>query len=140
MIVLILSVCFTLGVLTATSALPNDGQSSFQHPANTAVFGAIGTIIGYFGIEIGSDSLFERLLWPTRFYNTIKPMALLETTLLTLMGGPLLRPAIRVMDQFIGARMYLGKLQGDPLDTAFFPNLRQKYIIHKEDRQGGYRI
>ncbi|KAK4691434.1 hypothetical protein P7C71_g5566, partial [Lecanoromycetidae sp. Uapishka_2] len=113
-----------------TTATPNDGKSTFAHPGNIAVFGAIGTIIGYFGIEIGSDSLFERLLWPTRFYNTLNPISLLQTTLLTPMGGPILRPAIRVLDEFKANRLFNGQLQGDPLGTAFYSNSRQRYKLH----------
>lgn len=130
MLVLIFSVIFTLTVLIATTATPHDRGSTSEQPASAAVFGAVGTIIGYFGIEIGSDSLFERLLWPTRFYNTLNPSALFQLTMLTPMGGPLLRPAVRVIDKFIAARMHWGKRQGDPLGTAFYSNLRRRYIKH----------
>ena len=130
MLVLIFSVVFTLTVLIATTATPHDRGSTSEQPASAAVFGAVGTIIGYFGIEIGSDSLFERLLWPTRFYNTLNPSALFQLTMLTPMGGPLLRPAVRVIDKFIAARMHWEKRQGDPLGTAFYSNLRRRYIKH----------
>lgn len=90
----------------------------------------MGTIIGYFGIEIGSDALFERLLWPTRYYNTWSPKSLLGFTFLTPMGGPLLRPAVRILDGFIHARLFLGKGRGDMLGTAFFSDLNQNCIIH----------
>lgn len=130
MLVLLFSVLFTLAILINTTAIPHDGGSISKHPASTAVFGAMGTIIGYFGIEIGSDSLFERLLWPTRYYNTLSFKSLVQLMMLTPMGGPMLRPAIRVIDKFIAARMHRGKRQGDPLGTAFFPNLRQRHIIH----------
>lgn len=97
---------------------------------NCSLRGYWHTILGYLEIEIGSYSLFERLLWPTRFYNTLNPSTLFQITMLTPMGGPLLRPAICVIDGFIAARMHRGKQQGDPLDTAFFSDLGCRYRKH----------
>ena len=42
----------------------------------------------------------------------------------------MLRPAIRVIDELIAARMHRGKRQGDPLGTAFCSNTRQRYRIY----------
>lgn len=130
MLLLIFSLVFPLAILITTTATPHDEVPISEKPISTDVFGALGTIIGYLGTEITSDSLFERLLWPTRFYNTLNPIRLFKITVFTPMGGPLLKPAVRVFDEFMTARMHKGKRQGDPLGTAFYSNLGRRYKIH----------
>ena len=37
----------------------------------SALSGALGSIIGYLGAEIAEANIFDRLLWPQRFYNDL---------------------------------------------------------------------
>ena len=131
MLVLLLSVLLSLAVVCATTK-----NSIIRHVTPTiqtdaAIFGAVGIVVGYFGIEIASDALFERLLWPTRFYNTARLPTLLQMAFITPMGGPLLRPAIRVLDGLVQSGLFWGTRQGDMGGTAFFRNLQSRCIVHQ---------
>jgi hypothetical protein len=64
----------------------------------TAVAAAIGSVIGYVGAEVAEEELFERLLWPQRFYNYLDLRTSLKYAFLIPMGGPLHRAALQVLD------------------------------------------
>lgn len=95
--------------------------------------GALGSIIGYLGAEAAEPYLFERLLWPQRFYNTHSLTTFLGSALLMPMGGPLHRAALEVLDRFRKKGLYAGKLRGHMLGTAFYPNSGLRFRFHGYD-------
>ena len=117
----------TLTILFACIIISADEAASSSLHTNAVWFGAI---IAYFGVEVRSDAFFERLLWPTRYYNTWNPEALRQIMLLTPMGGPLLAPAVRAIDEFMHSGLLLGNGRGDMLGTAFFRDIGQKFKIY----------
>ncbi|KAJ4152251.1 hypothetical protein NW754_004046 [Fusarium falciforme] len=38
---------------------------------STAIVSALGAVLGYLGAEVAEESIFERILWPQRFFNYI---------------------------------------------------------------------
>lgn len=58
----------------------------------TAVVSALGAVVGYLGPEVAEESLFERILWPQRFFNYVDLPTLLKTSILMPMGGPFIEP------------------------------------------------
>jgi hypothetical protein len=95
--------------------------------AMAALVGALGSVIGYLGTEVAETPIFDRLLFPARFYNDLTPLTLLKLTLLLPMGGPLHRAALSVLDTFRSHDLYAGSRRGTMLGTAFFTDSRLKY-------------
>ncbi|KAK6353899.1 hypothetical protein TWF730_008321 [Orbilia blumenaviensis] len=97
-----------------------------------AVFTALGTIVGYLGTEVASSSIFDRLLWPTRYnnYNPARPTSLLWIALFMPMGGPIHKAAIEALDKFVANDLWGGRLIGDMLGTAFYGDCGYHYIPH----------
>lgn len=95
-----------------------------------AAFAALGTIVGYLGAETACSSVFERQLWPARFYNTTSWRSLTAFALLMPGGGPIHKAAVEVLDTFAKSGLYKGFCRGDMLGTAFFKDTKQKYKIH----------
>jgi hypothetical protein len=85
-----------------------------------AFIAAIGAVVGYVGAEVAEESMFERLLWPQRFYNYLDATAIAKLALLMPMSGPLHRAALETLDGFRDHGLYRGFLRGDMLGTAFF--------------------
>lgn len=96
----------------------------------TAVAAALGSVIGYVGAEVAEDSIFERLLWPQRFYNTSSLSSLATNVLFEPMGGPLHRAALSTLDRFREKGLYRGRTKGHMLGTAFFEEQKEKYVNH----------
>ncbi|KAF5228098.1 hypothetical protein FAUST_11318 [Fusarium austroamericanum] len=80
-----------------------------------AIFTALGTIVGYLGGEVASASVFNRILWPERYNNSIRPSAVLWTVALMPMGGPL-----------------TSFCRGDMLGSAFYKDMGHKYVAHAD--------
>lgn len=103
----------------------------------SALSGALGSIIGYLGAEVAEATIFERLLWPQRFYNDFNLTICIKLALLMPMGGPLHRAALQTLDAFNENGLYLGSRRGDMLGTAFYSQLPFKYfarsIVNEED-------
>ncbi|RBR25338.1 uncharacterized protein FIESC28_01775 [Fusarium coffeatum] len=95
-----------------------------------AIIAAVGSVIGYVGAEVAEESLFERILWPQRFYNVLDFTTAVKLTILTPMGGPLHRAAIGVLDHFRQHGLYSGRAVGTMLGTAFFPDRGVAYSHH----------
>jgi hypothetical protein len=93
-----------------------------------AVFTALGTIVGYLGTEVGSVSMFNRVLWPSRFNNTWRLSSLLCMALLMPMGGPIHKAAVAALDRF--GNLWKGRLRGDMLGTAFYEDFGCHYVLH----------
>lgn len=86
----------------------------------SVIIGALGSIIGYLGAEAATESFFERLLWPERFYNDVSPYVLLRLALFLPMAGPLHGAALESLDTFRKNGLYLGLRRGNMLGTTFF--------------------
>lgn len=90
---------------------------------SSVLSGALGAILGYLGGEAADTVLFERLLWPERFYNDFtNPSALLKFSLLLSMGGPVHAAALKTLEKMGKHGLYLGSRRGNLLGTAFFPD------------------
>lgn len=68
----------------------------------SAITGALGSIIGYLGSEVAEPAVFERLLWPERFYNVISCRNAIEMTLFMPLGGPVHKAALQTLVIFEG--------------------------------------
>jgi hypothetical protein len=86
----------------------------------TAIAGALGSVIGYVGGEVADRALFERLLWPERFYNDFNLGVFARLALLMPMGGPVHKAAIETLEKFRKNGLYNGAVRGDMLGTAFY--------------------
>jgi hypothetical protein len=84
-------------------------------------------MIGYLGAEVAQETLFERLLWPQRYYNDFSPRVLLQMAVLMPMGGPLHRAALATLDLFREKGLYLGQTRGNMLGTAFMRDIDVGY-------------
>jgi hypothetical protein len=100
-------------------------------PTVVAIFTALGTIVGYLGAEVSSASMFDRILWPTRYYSTAQPATLLWMAALMPMGGPIHRAAVAALDELVAAGLWRGRLRGDMLGTVFYRDYRRRYIKHQ---------
>lgn len=96
-----------------------------------AVLGALGNLLGYIGAEVATDDIFERLLWPQRFFNGISYRNALQIGLLMPMGGPLHRAALYTLDKFYRNELFKGEAQGNMLGSAFFRDTGLKYRLHE---------
>lgn len=109
------------------------------------ITGALGTILGYLGAEVAEVSVFERLLWPQRYYNDLNLMILLRLIFLMPAGGPLHRAALETLTRFQKNGLHLGKTRGNMLGTAFYGRVDVSYFARtligqenaaKESRNG----
>ena len=96
----------------------------------TSVISALGTIIGYIGSEAATEDVFERLLWPQRFFNAFCWHDLVEIGLLNPMGGPMHMAALNTLDKFYQSGLFKGRNLGNMLGTAFFHNTGKKYKMY----------
>ncbi|KAF3939493.1 hypothetical protein ABW19_dt0206901 [Dactylella cylindrospora] len=99
----------------------------------TDIIGALGAVIGYLGAEVAEKSLFNRLLWPQRYYNHASAWDILTLTFLMPMGGPLHRAALETLDQFRENGLYRGRCRGHMLGSAFFHQQDSTYSILSSD-------
>ncbi|KAI6089417.1 hypothetical protein F4821DRAFT_275885 [Hypoxylon rubiginosum] len=94
-----------------------------------SAYTALATIVGYLGTEVGSTSIFDRLLWPSRFYNLdwqfIPALGILT---LVPMGGPIHKAAVEVLDHFLRCGLWGGSRKGDMLGSAFFHKTDHRWI------------
>lgn len=95
----------------------------------TAVAGVLGSLIGYLGAEVSEETIFERLLWPQRFYHHLNLEILLKMIFLMPMGGPLHRAALQTLDTFHERGLYDGPCRGNMIGTAFLRNSRHTYRV-----------
>lgn len=88
---------------------------------SSVLSGGLGAILGYLGGEAADTVLFERLLWPERFYNDFSnPSTLLKLSLFLSMGGPIHAAALKTLEKMGRQGLYLGSRRGNLLGTAFF--------------------
>jgi uncharacterized membrane-anchored protein len=70
--------------------------------------GALGSIIvGYLGVEVAEQEVFEKLLWLQRVYNDNTPVTLVQHFLLMGMGGPLHQAVLAALDKINESRFAL---------------------------------
>lgn len=108
---------------------PYDSGSQGANTASTQNLGALGTLIGYVGAEAATVHLFERLLWPQRFWNKFDLRNAVLTALFMPMGGPLHKAALETLDGFFDHGLFRGPRQGHMLGTAFFRDTKLPYTV-----------
>ena len=108
----------------------NDGSYT-TNGSNSAILGALGTLIGYVGTEISVNDLFERLLWPQRHYNSPPLHAMWRMAFLMPMGAPLHKAALRALDELYEKGLFKGSRRGHMLGTAFFRDTGRSYSAHE---------
>ncbi|KAK8042408.1 hypothetical protein PG994_012891 [Apiospora phragmitis] len=115
----------------ATESSSQPSQLTPEDEATSAnVFGGLGAILGYIGAEAATDSTFERLLWPQRAYANFGLSSLPGVAMLTPMGGPMHKAALKALDTIFEHGLLKGPQQGHMLGTAFFPDQGWKYTMH----------
>lgn len=104
----------------------------YQMAQQTAVNNALGTLLGYLGSEVATPDVFERLLWPARFYSgfgfdifNMSKMAFFMP-----MGGPLHRAALKTLDTIISNGLFKGRNQGHMLGSPFYHDTRANYTVY----------
>lgn len=112
--------------------IPQNSASGQMSNAShtTSVISALGTIIGYIGAEAATEDVFERLLWPQRFFNAFCWRDLVEIGLLNPMGGPMHKAALNTLDTFYHSGLFKGSDMGNMLGTAFFHDTGKRYKMH----------
>jgi len=131
----ILAVClaFCAAPSVAQDSDNNSNNSNNSQNANAA----LSTIVGYLGAEVATEELFERLLWPQRFHNSMTVSNLFKEAIAMPMGGPLHKAALGVMDKMLEKGIFRGRECGNMLGTGFFRDSGLSYTIH--DFGGGGR-
>ncbi len=90
-------------------------------------YGTMATLLGYICAEAASPTVNERLLWPSRFYNTISLSSIVKFALLMPMGGVVHKVAFSALRQFSAQNLLGRHSRGDMLGTAFFSDTGKKY-------------
>jgi hypothetical protein len=85
-----------------------------------ALSAGLGTILGYLGAEVATETTFERLLWPQRFYNDFSFTICLQMMFLMPFGGPLHRAALETLGGLQENGVYRGRKRGNYLGTRFY--------------------
>ena len=99
----------------------------------SALSGALGSIIGYLGAEVAEATIFERLLWPQRFYNDFNLTISIKLALLMPMGGPLHCAALQTLDVFNEKGLYLGLGRGQlDLGNVERPHKQKTYLLRSK--------
>lgn len=84
-----------------------------------------------FGPAFAKESVFSRLLWPTRYYNATDMKTLAAIISLMPLGDPMYKTAFQVHNKFAEKGLLNGYLKGDMLGTAFFDDFEKEYWHHK---------
>jgi hypothetical protein len=108
--------------------------------ALSGLVGALGSVIGYLGAEVAEPLIFERLLWPQRFYNDLTLAVLIKQSIFMTMGGPLHRAALETLDVLRDNGLYLGARRGNLLGTAFLRDSGVQYYWHSASSRKGQEL
>jgi hypothetical protein len=93
----------------------------------------LATAVGYLGDEVARPSIFDGILWPSRFFNNSNVLSFLAMVLLMPSGGPIHKAAIAALDGLTDAGLWKCYCRGKTLGTVFYKDTRYQYIIHKAD-------
>jgi hypothetical protein len=117
---------------------PNSDESNgicsdySQMAQQTAVNNALGTLLGYLGSEVATPDVFERLLWPARFYSgfgfDVSNMS--KMAFFMPMGGPLHKAALKTLDKIISNGLFKGRNRGHMLGSPFYHDTRANYTVY----------
>ncbi|KAL8670782.1 MAG: hypothetical protein Q9168_004704 [Polycauliona sp. 1 TL-2023] len=105
-------------------------RAMFDGSESASVTSALGTLIGYVGSEAATEDVFERLLWPQRFFNDFSWRDMIQVGLLNTMAGPMHKAALTTLDQFHQNGLFHGRSLGNMLGTAFFHDTKLGYKLH----------
>jgi hypothetical protein len=94
---------------------------------SSVITGALGAVLGYIGSEVAEVVVFERLLWPQRYYNDFTFSTALRDALFMTTGGPLHAAALQTLDVLGGHGLYRGAGRGNMLGTVFYPDSNTTY-------------
>ncbi|EXJ84420.1 hypothetical protein A1O3_05087 [Capronia epimyces CBS 606.96] len=101
----------------------------------SVVIGALSSLIGYLGAAAATETFFERLLWPERFYNDVHPYVLLRLAFFLPMAGPLHGAALDCLSTFRDHGLYLGIRRGKMLGTMFYQDTETKYRQRTDEQR-----
>ena len=129
----------------AANSVQRSGEvsGSTSSTSSSNILSALGAIIGDIGAGIVPEDIYERLLWPQRFYNGFTARHILVLALLMPMGGPLHTAALNVIDRVFQNDLFRGDCVAHMLGTAFFSDSRLEYevvdtqgVVQKKVRNG----
>jgi len=117
--------------LTSQDHLPAMSNGSQSSP----LVSALGTLIGYISAEAAVEDVFDRLLWPQRFFNAVTWRDFFQVGLLAPMGGPIHKAALTTLDKFHRNGIFKGCNLGNMLGTAFYQDINLRCKVY--DGQSG---
>jgi hypothetical protein len=101
-----------------------------QMAQQTSVNNALGTLLGYLGSEVATPDVFERLLWPGRFYSGFDIFKVPNMALFMPLGGPLHKAALMTLDKIISNGLFKGWNQGHMLGSPFYHDTHTNYTVY----------
>lgn len=73
--------------------------------------------------------MFDRLLWPQRYFHHPAASDAVKLAFFLSVAGPLHGAALAALDRFLNHGLYLGRQLGDMLGTALFDEKDVRYPI-----------
>jgi hypothetical protein len=107
-------------------------DATYMDVQSTATTGALGALIGFIATELPTNNLFERLLWPQRFFNHLSYSNALKIALFMPMGWPIYQGAFGALDCLYEKGLFSGNRLGHMLGTPFFGDNQLVATIHDE--------
>lgn len=104
--------------------------------SNNGVFGALGAVLGYIGAEVATPEIYNRLLWPQRFYSNATTKKIPIIAFLMPIGGPLHSVALKTLDVVFKFGLFRGHQSGHMLGTAFYNDQQWIYTSSKIIKDG----
>ena len=104
--------------------------------SGASIINALGTLIGYLGAEVAIPEIFERLLWPERFYNGFNLSKVPQMALFMPMGGPLHKAALSTLDKLLNNGLFKGDEQGHMLGSPFYRDSKLRYAVYDSVNAG----
>ncbi|KAI8710872.1 hypothetical protein NCS52_01530000 [Fusarium sp. LHS14.1] len=99
-------------------------------PGSGDPFGAFNALLGYLGGQAATTIIFERLLWPQRYFSCFRPACVPKLAFLFSMAGPLSPTALEVIDTAFCHGLFNGVQQGHMLGSAFYQDMGWTYTMH----------
>ncbi|KAF8850632.1 hypothetical protein BDZ45DRAFT_602568 [Acephala macrosclerotiorum] len=95
-----------------------------------AINNALGNILGYLGSEVATPDIFDRLLWPGRFFGGFGTSKVPKMIFFMPMGGPLHKAALTTLDKIHSNGLLKGRNQGHMLGSPFYHDTRAEYTVY----------